>query len=117
MKLFLKTSDTSVRLAARWYGPWWLYRLIEDLNPHVYWNSPQGGVSVELPDVPTQAQPHTVKAGDTYQSLSRLYYGTEIFDWLIERENQLKIIYEMIGETIKIPPLADGDRMRRMRSL
>lgn len=94
----LKSSDTLQRIAAKYYGRWEFWRLICDSNPHLNsWKSLPVGVQIEIPDPRTDDINHTIIDGDTYESLSLLYYGTEHFSGRIRDTNENLQPYENIG--------------------
>lgn len=76
----LKNNDTLQRLSARYYGKWEIWRLILDNNPQIEdWNNLRAGVLIEIPEPLAEDRLHTIADGETYESISFLYYGTEHF--------------------------------------
>ncbi|MCL8268181.1 tail protein X [Leptospira weilii] len=104
----LKPNDTLQRLAARYYGRWEIWRLIFDSNPHLSsWKSLPVGVQIEIPIPRTDDINHTILDGDTYESLSLSYYGTEHFSGRIRDANENLQPYENIGSVLFIPSLIE----------
>ncbi|EMJ63424.1 tail protein X [Leptospira sp. P2653] len=104
----LKPNDTLQRLAARYYGRWEIWRLIFDSNPHLSsWKSLPVGVQIEIPIPRTDDINHTIRDGDTYESLSLFYYGTEHFSGRIRDANENLQPYENIGSVLFIPSLIE----------
>ncbi|MFQ3857159.1 phage tail protein [Leptospira kirschneri] len=102
----LKSSDTLQRLSSRFFGNWELWLLILDQNPHILdWKNLEAGIQIEIPDPRTEDVFHTIVSGDTYESLSLLYYGTEHFSGRIRQENDNIQPYENIGADLFISAL------------
>lgn len=101
-----KSGESMQRLAARYYGRWELWRLILDTNEALTdWKEIEPGLVVDIPDPKTDDSLHRIEIGDTYESLSQFYYGTEHFSNRIRLENGNIPLYENIGIEILIPRL------------
>lgn len=104
--IVVKSNESIHRIAARMYGRWELWRLILDSNPNVSdWKILESGLVLEIPDPKTDDSFHTITLGDSYESLSELYYSTEHFTNLIRSANGNIALYENIGVEIIIPKL------------
>ncbi|ASV10625.1 phage tail protein [Leptospira santarosai] len=102
----LKPNDTLERLAAKFYGRWEIWKLIFDTNPHLVSIHPLPvGVLIEIPIPRTDDVNHTILEGDTYESLSLLYYGTEHFSGRIREANDNLQPYENVDSILFIPAL------------
>lgn len=100
-------TDSPQKLAAKLFGNWTLYRLITDTNPEaIKDNLILAGIILFIPDVLESELEHTIQEGDSYESLSLDYYGTEHYSGKIFSENEGLILHENIGSTIIIPGLA-----------
>ncbi|EMO30315.1 tail protein X [Leptospira noguchii] len=99
----LKNNDTLQRLSARYYGKWEIWRLILDKNPQIEdWKNLRVGVLIEIPEPLTEDRLHTIADGETYESISFLYYGTEHFSGKIRENNSNIQPYENVGSTLFI---------------
>lgn len=102
----IRANDSIQRLAAKFYGNWTIWRLILDINPQIEdWANLKPGIRIEIPEPFVDTIDHTVVEGDSYESLSMLYYGSEHFSNLIRFTNNYIIIYEIVGQKITIPSL------------
>ncbi|EMO60704.1 phage tail protein X [Leptospira borgpetersenii serovar Pomona str. 200901868] len=102
----LKPNDTLQRLAAKFYGRWEIWRLIFDANPHLESiHILPVGVLIEIPIPRTDDVNHIIVEGDTYESLSLFYYGTEHYSGRIREANENIQPYENIGSPLYIPAL------------
>ncbi|AYV56126.1 phage tail protein [Leptospira kmetyi] len=102
----LRNNDTLQRLSARYYGKWELWRLILDNNPQIEdWTNLEAGILIEIPDPLTENRFHTISTGDTYESISAFYYGTEHFSGKIRENNSNIQPYENVGSTLHIEAL------------
>ncbi|PJZ28548.1 LysM peptidoglycan-binding domain-containing protein [Leptospira kmetyi] len=102
----LRNNDTLQRLSARYYGKWELWRLILDNNPQIEdWTNLEAGILIEIPDPLTENCFHTISTGDTYESISAFYYGTEHFSGKIRENNSNIQPYENVGSTLHIEAL------------
>ncbi|MDV6237757.1 tail protein X [Leptospira ellisii] len=116
----LKPNDTLQRLAAKFYGRWEIWRLIFDTNPHIESiHLLPTGVLIEIPIPRTDDVNHIIIEGDTYESLSLFYYGTEHFSGRIREANENLQPYENIGSILFIPALITKSELvnanRRMK--
>lgn len=100
------SADSLQRLAAKYYGKWTIWRLILDANPGITdWANLQPGIRIVIPEPFTDTIDHIIAAGDSYESLSMQYYGTEHFSGVIMYANNGVILDANIGQKIVIPPL------------
>ncbi|TGM88490.1 phage tail protein [Leptospira licerasiae] len=112
---FVRENDTLQRIAAFYWGDWTVWPLIRDSNTHLYriigfdWTDKlKEGIPLRIRiDIPTSDIDHTVLEGDTYESLSLLYYFSEHFSERIRIGNERKILRYEIGNKINIPALVD----------
>lgn len=110
-----RSGDTLQRIAARWYGDWTLWPAVRDANGLVS-APPASGQRLEIPDLPDRERLHTVVTGDSYESVSLLYYGTEHFAERLRNANPTEHIYDLVGRQIVIPALVNGATVRRLRN-
>lgn len=102
--MITRQNDTLQRIAALIYGDWSLWRLIADANRI---SSVQPGLQISIPEAFSSSIEHTILLGDSYESLSLQYYGSEHFSGLISAENNGLCLYENIGKLITIPSLVE----------
>jgi nucleoid-associated protein YgaU len=110
----VRPDETLRRISARYYGDWTLWPIIADANRMDRREPPVPGRAIVVPMPRTSATEHTVADGDSYESLSLLYYGSEHFSEVIRSANDRKIIYESAGLRFTIPALADPERIAAM---
>ncbi len=105
----LKNTDTLQRLSAKFYGKWELWKLILDHNSQIEnWKTLIPGIRIEIPDPFTEDVFHTIQVGDTYESISLLYYGTEHFSGKIREDNENIQPYENIGSDLFVGALVSS---------
>lgn len=112
----LKNNDTLQRLSARYYGRWEIWRLILDNNPQIESvNNLRAGVLIEIPEPLTEDRLHTIADGETYESISFLYYGTEHFSGKIRDNNSNIQPYENVGSTLFIETLVSKAELQNAK--
>ncbi|WP_061249278.1 LysM peptidoglycan-binding domain-containing protein [Leptospira alstonii] len=112
----LKNNDTLQRLSARYYGKWEIWRLISDINPQIEdWKNPKSGILIEIPEPLTEDRQHTIMEGETYESISFLYYGTEHFSGKIREANSNIQPYENIGSILFIEALVSKAELQNAK--
>lgn len=110
-----RNGDTFERLSARWLGDWTLYSLIRSING--MFDEPHPGSAVYIPDdLPAKDQYHIVTAGDSWESVSAKYHGSERLSERIRNANPGSHIYERVGETILIPAVIKEKLYRKLRN-
>lgn len=110
-----REGDTLQRIAARWWGDWTLWPVLRDDNG-LATDPPVAGRQLVLRDLPSQDQLHTVMTGDSWESISLLYYGTEHFSERLRQANDTgSHIYERVGERIFVRAIVDAGTVRRLR--
>lgn len=107
----VKNNDTLQRISAKFYADWTLYKLISDVNGI---SDVLPGMKLFIPNPITEDFEHTIVLGDSYESLSFQYYGTEHFSGLIFSENDGLVLEENLGRSVLIPLLISE---RRLNSL
>ena len=121
----VKDNDTPQRVAAKVYGRWELFPLINDTNKAALSGLPENtmvlGSILYIPEPPalTTEFQHTVKDGDTYFTLSEIYYESVSFARKLEHENNYLRLNKNIGSVITIPALVSKkvfDNARRLIS-
>ncbi|MBM9499367.1 LysM peptidoglycan-binding domain-containing protein [Leptospira sp. 201903071] len=109
----LKNTDTLQRLSAKFYGKWELWRLILDQNQHIEdWKNLRSGIRIEIPEAITEDVFHTIQKGDTYESISLQYYGTEHFSGKIREDNENRQPYENIGSELFVGALVSSAEVK-----
>ncbi|EKP13466.1 LysM peptidoglycan-binding domain-containing protein [Leptospira borgpetersenii] len=112
---FVRENDTLQRIAAFYWGDWTLWPLLRDVNSHLIqtigfnWSEKlKEGIPLKIRmDLLSSDIEHTVTEGDSYESLSFLYYFTEHFSERIRNQNERKVLRYLIGSRIAIPALVD----------
>lgn len=111
-----KPNDTLQRLAAKFYGDWTVWKVIYDRNfsklKDFAQNQFPSGISLEIPEINLLDETHIVVEGDTYESISTLYYGSESFSETLKRANSSIILTYHIGKEILIPSLIQNRNSR-----
>ncbi len=111
----IKPDDTLQRLAALYYGDWTLYILIREANldliPDEF--SLISGNRIEIPTPTFEDSTHLVESGDSYESISFLYFNTEHFAEMLRTANSDLTLSENIGIEILIPALVDFDKFKK----
>jgi len=104
-----KPNDTLQRLAAKFYGDWTVWKIIFDTNYSKLKNFEQNqfppGIALEIPELNLLDESHIVREGDSYESISLLFYKTESFSEFLKSANASIILKYNIGKEILIPSL------------
>jgi hypothetical protein len=101
----IKPDDTLQRIAALYYADWTLWKWIADVNPEISPTALTPGSVLLLPYPITEDTIHTIQENDSYESVSKLYYGIEGFSEKIKSENLDLKLSENIGKEILISAL------------
>lgn len=110
----VKHDNTLQRLAAFYYGDWTLYALIREANLDLIPDEFNlvSGVRIVIPLPTFEDEAHVISVGDTYLSISLLYYSTEHFAERLRSANGDLTLSENIGVEILIPALVDFDKFK-----
>ena len=104
-----KPNDTLQRLAAKFYGDWTVWKVIYDGNFSKLKSFEQNqfppGIALAIPELNLLDETHIVVAGDSYESISVLYYGSESFSEFLKRANGSIILKYKLGTEISVPSL------------
>ncbi|MDH7554081.1 MAG: hypothetical protein QHH74_10515 [Spirochaetota bacterium] len=113
-----KASDTIYKIAIRYYYVWYLWRIIYDPNKDILGENPYyipPGKTIHIVGLNTEPIIHTVESGDTYQHLSKSYYGSSLFFIDIAIENNYKHLIP--GDSCIIPALVSKEHLTKAEKL
>ena len=123
MNYVVRDNDTPQRVAAKVYGDWTLFPLIQDNNKALLKGLPENtllmGSLLYIPEPPALITEfvHVVKEGDTWMSLSEIYYESVSFFRKLEKDNEFIRLNKNIGIAVIIPPLMSKYTFQNARRL
>lgn len=114
-------QDTIYKIANKFYFKWYLWRIIYDYNIDILGEDPfnlPAGKKIGIINLNTEAITHTISEGDSWQQLSKDYYGSQAFWTKIATDNEYKHLIR--DETAVIPALLtakDIENAERLRNV
>jgi|GEM_PF-3814809 len=108
----VKAEDHIFKIAVKYYYHYWLWKVIYACNRELI-DDPFNlvpGTNLAIYELSSGDEEHTVSEGDTYQSISESYYGTNAFFVNVMKANDNQLLAE--GDTITVPALVKARELK-----